>query len=289
MKAGAWAGLAFSILICGACGLPALAACPPSQQQPQVSRAVQSKSISFRAHTAPKPSPLPMTPFQREETLGDTYMIRKMFHHAIAVYSDLLQEDPKNEALLNKVGIAYQQLELPKLAERYYKKAAKADKHSAIPINNWGTVEFGFHHYGAAIKRYKRAIRLDPSMASAYSNLGYAYLGRRKYQAAVLAFRRAIVIDPSYFEDRGVNGQVIESRGNQPPGLLYYLLAKSFAMLGDVAGCAHYLKMARDEDYKKFIDARKDPAFRKVLRDPRIHAILFPPPAVSPGDALSSR
>jgi len=31
------------------------------------------------------------------------------------------------------MGIAYQQLELPKLAERYYKKAAKADKRSAIP------------------------------------------------------------------------------------------------------------------------------------------------------------
>ena len=219
-----------------------------------------------------------MTPFQHEEMLGDTYMVRKLFRHAIAIYSDLLRQEPRNAELLNKIGIAYQQLELPELAERYYKKAAKVDKRSAIPINNWGTVEFGFHHYGSAIKRYKRAIRLDPSMASAYSNLGYADLARRKYEDAVLAFRRTILLDPSFFEDRGVNGQVIESRGNQPPGLFYYLLAKSFAMLDDVASCAHYLKMSRDEGYKKFTDARKDPAFKKVLRNPRIRAILLPPP-----------
>ena len=291
MKAGAWAGLAFSLLAWFPCSLPGLAASRFAPQRPQSSLAVHPQSVSLSAHTAAAPIPAsrPMTPFQREETLGDTYMVRKLFHHAIAVYSDLLRQEPKNEELLNKVGIAYQQLELPKLAERYYKRAAKADKRSAIPINNWGTVEFGYHHYGSAIKRYKRAIRLDPSMASAYSNLGYAYLARRKYKDAVLAFRQTILLDPSFFEDRGVNGQVIESRGDQPPGLFYYLLAKSFATLDDVASCAHFLKMSRDEGYKKFTDALKDPAFKQVLRNPRIRAILLPPTPVSRGSAQPGR
>ena len=293
MKAGAGAKSVFSLLASCACALPCFAVSAQSPQyRPHASPAVQAQSVStsVRPVSAASVSPSrPMSPLQREEMLGDIYMIRKMFHHAIAVYTDLLREEPKNAVLLNKIGIAYQQLDLPKFAERYYKKAAKSDKRSAIPINNWGTVEFGFHHYGAAINRYKRAIRLNPAMASAYSNLGYAYLARRNYKDAVLAFCRTIVLDPTYFKDRGVGGEVIELRGNQPPGLFYYLLAKSFATLDDVASCAHYLKMSRDEGYKKFTDALKDPAFKTVLRDPRIRAILLPPPPAAPTDAQPVR
>jgi len=37
----------------------------------------------------------PMTPFQHQEMLGDIYVVRKMYRHAILLYSGLLREEPK--------------------------------------------------------------------------------------------------------------------------------------------------------------------------------------------------
>ena len=75
---------------------------------------------------------------------------------------------------------------------------------------------------------------------------------------------------------------LLSTRGGEypdaPPGLFYYMLAKTFAILGNAKSCAHYLKMSRDEGYKKYTEALKDPAFKTVLKDPRVQAILVPQP-----------
>lgn len=220
-----------------------------------------------------------MTPYQKEEMRGDILMAQKMYQKAIETFQDLLRQNPKDADLLNKIGINYQELNDLKHAERYYKLALKANKHFASPQNNLGTVDFGRHKYKGAIKHFKKAVKLNPAMAAAYSNMGYAYLARKKYKDAILSFRQAILIDPTIFADRSAAGAVVEQQGHEPPGLFYYMLAKTFAILGNAKSCAHYLKMSRDEGYKKFVEAKKDPAFKTVLKDPRVQAILFPPPA----------
>jgi len=80
---------------------------------------------------------------------------------------------------------------------------------------------------------------------------------------------------------------VIELRGNQPLGLFYFILAKAFATLDDVASCAHYLKMSRDEGYKKFTSALKDPASKRfcaILAFARFCSLRLPVlvPSLSP-------
>ena len=37
----------------------------------------------------------------------------------------------------------------------------------------------------------------------------------------------------------------------------------------DAEHAAHYLKLSRDDGYKDFASAQKDPAFAKVIKDPR--------------------
>ncbi|HTU34022.1 MAG TPA: hypothetical protein VMF66_09495, partial [Candidatus Acidoferrum sp.] len=54
--------------------------------------------------------------------------------------------------------------------------------------------------------------------------------------------------------------------------------AKSYAMAGDAEHAAHFLKLSRDDGYKEFASAAKDPAFAKVIKDPRVQQVLIVAP-----------
>jgi hypothetical protein len=50
-------------------------------------------------------------------------------------------------------------------------------------------------------------------------------------------------------------------------------------MAGDAEHAAHYLKLSRDDGYKEFASAQTDPAFAKVIKDPRVQEVLTVVPA----------
>ena len=205
---------------------------------------------------------------------GDLLMVRKEFTEAIHAYKDLLKEDPDNAQLLNKIGVAYQQTLNLRDAEKYYKKAAKADKTFASPLNNIGTVEYEKKRYGKSIKFYQKALKVRTDMATIYSNLGYAYFEDKKYPDAILSFRQALLLDPTIFETKSQGGAIVQQRSTTDPGLFYYYVAKCFALAGNAEQAAHFLKLARDDGYKDFVLAEKDPAFAKVIKDPRVQTVL---------------
>jgi tetratricopeptide (TPR) repeat protein len=222
------------------------------------------------------------TPQQTAELQADILMARKEYLDAARAYSDILKDDPKSAELLNKTGICYQQLMDLSHAERYFKKAMHADKTFYNAINNIGTVEYERKHYGKAIGYYKKALELHTDMATIYANMGYAYLEDKKYPEAISAFGTALRMDPAIFERRGGNGTVVQQRSTSDPGLFYFFLAKNYALGGDAEHAAHYLKLARDDGYKNFANAATDPAFAKVIKDPRVQEVL----TVSPSYAV---
>src|SRR5580700_3411821 len=96
----------------------------------------------------PKPE---LTPRQAAELKGDVFMARKDFDEAAAAYEAILVTEPKNAQILNKTGVAYQEIGNLNRSERYYRKSMKCDKGFASPINNLGTVEYEKKHYSKAI------------------------------------------------------------------------------------------------------------------------------------------
>ena len=237
----------------------------------------------------------------KTELRGDVFMARKMYQQAIAEYADALAEQPavpapkrpgffgrlfgfwrgsktppqpKASELENKIGIAYQQLGDSRHAELYYRRACQADASFANPRNNLGTVEFGRQNYGGAIAQYRRATRIDPRNATFFVNLGYANFARKNGAEAIRNFRQALAVDPLVFQHIAASDVVVEDSGNVNSAAYDYLLAKTFAMLGNAERAAHYLRMARDEGYRKLTGARTDSAFRGVLKDRRVQQIL---------------
>jgi tetratricopeptide (TPR) repeat protein len=237
--------------------------------------------VSSPINTPASPSQSPPTPapaMSAERTLelrADILMARKEFAAAIDIYQGILKDNPKNASILNKTGVAYQQLGGLDAAANYYKKAEKADKKMSNPVNNLGTLEYGLHHYSKAVGYYKRALTLGASQATVYSNLGYAYFSEKKLDQARECFDKALAIDPTIFENHsGSGGTVMQQRTAPDQGMLNFFLAKSYAKVGDVERTAHFLKLARDYQYKELQSAYKDKDFALVIKDQRVKDVL---------------
>lgn len=250
-------------------GFAMLASSAHSQQVPASS--VQNTSASQTANSAPVQSPR-----QIAELRGDILMAQKFFPEAVALYEKLLKDDPRNSMLLNKIGVAYQQEGRLDKAGHYYKEAVKTDKKNANALNNLGSIEYEKGKYRKAVRYYKQALAARTDMPVIYSNLGYAYFADKNYPDAMDSFERALALDPEVFERHGGAGSVVQQRSITEPGLFYFLVAKTFALSGDAERTAHFLKMARDEGYD-ITSAQKDPAFAKVVNDPRVQDVLQNP------------
>ncbi len=258
-------------------------------QQPQPQQLVPPKQVnSSQTSGTPPPTgseaPRPRTPREDEELRADLMMVRKQYAEAAALYLNLVQQEPRNAVLLNKLGIAYHQQMILDQAKRYYERAAKADRTYANAYNNIGTVYYQRRNYRKAIRAYKQALHINPNMATVYSNLGYAYFGQKHYEEAMDAFHRALELDPTVFDRSQSAGTLLQDRSVSDHGLFYFFLAKSFAQVGNAERCAEYLRKARDEGYPGLASAKTDPAFASVLHDPAVAEVLqlTPPPAKTP-------
>jgi tetratricopeptide (TPR) repeat protein len=257
--------------------IPSLGAQQSSPASTQPASAQPASSSSDTIYVAsPKPE---LTPRQASEMKGDIFMARKEFSEAAGAYEAILQSEPKNAELLNKTGVAYQELGNLNRSERYYRRSMKADKNFASPINNLGTVEYEKKHYSKSIALYKKALVLKMETSTIYSNLGYAYFADKQYPEAMATFDKALAIDPELFERKSGYGTIIQQRTTTDPGLFNFFVAKSYAALGDAARAAHFLRLARDDGYKNFLSAETDPAFAKVIKDPRVQEVLHVMPS----------
>lgn len=239
-------------------------------------------SPEFRQVSAVEPAThSEMTPRQLEELRADILMARKLYPEAIKSYEHIVKTDPKDAVLLNKLGVAYEVYGNDSRAERVYKQAIKADKTYASAYNNVGTVEYSRHRYSHAITWYEKTLAVSPDMATVYCNLGYAYFSEKKYPEAMSAFEHAIQLDPHIMSEHGDNGSFIQQRGTTDPGLFYFFVARAYAQMSNAERCAHYLKMSRDEGYTKFVSAKTDPSFSKVISDPQVQAVFVPVPELA--------
>lgn len=246
----------------------------PASTQPTSNQSATSSDIVYVV--PPKPE---LTPRQAAELKGDVFMARKEFGEAAGAYEGILESEPKNAQLLNKVAIAYQELGSLNRCERYYRKSIKSDKNFASPINNLGTVEYEKKHYSKAIVLYKKALILKMETSTIYSNLGYAYFANKQYPEAMATFDKALAIDPQLFERKSGYGTIIQQRTTTDPGLFNFFVAKSYAAMGDAERAAHFLRLARDDGYKNFLSAETDPAFAKVIKDARVQEVLYVMPS----------
>jgi len=220
---------------------------------------------------------------RRLELQADVMMARKRYHQASEFYQQALKLDSQNAPVANKLGIAYHQLQDLGRARSWYERAAKIDKNYAEAWNNLGTVYYHRKDYKKAIRNYQRALEIRPESAHIHSNLGTAYFARKQYEEAVQEYRLALLIDPTIFEQRSPFGVLVHERSVEDLARFHFVLAKSFATIGDVERCLAYLRRALEEGFKDIERLYTEPEFLLIREDIRFQELVEKkPPAVVP-------
>lgn len=215
-----------------------------------------------------------LSPRDMQEERAKLFMAEKRYEDAIDAYHELLKSEPKNALLLNMVGIAYLDLSNFEQAQKYFQRSIKADKKYVSAVSNLGMVWYHQKDFRRAIRQYKKAIAIDPRQAGTHANLGFAYYNSNKFPEAAAEFQKAADLDPHIFEHSDRVGVMVQDRTVANHGQFFYMMARVYAQKGDPAHCAAYLRKSMDEGYKDIKNVKTDPAFKDIIDDPGVQAVL---------------
>jgi tetratricopeptide (TPR) repeat protein len=211
------------------------------------------------------------------ESRGDIFMARKMYREAIDVFRE---DQSKNPVILNKIGIAYHQMQQLDNARKYYQQAIRLKPDYAEAINNLGTVYYAQRSFGKAIRYYRKALKYAPNSASIYSNLGTAYFARKKYKEAMETYQTALKLDPNVFENHSSYGVLLEERNVEERAKFHFNMAELYAQAGRNELALQYLRKALEEGFKDKKKIAEDPAFQAMRDLPEFKELLALEPRV---------
>jgi tetratricopeptide (TPR) repeat protein len=265
-------------------GMLLFAAAPRFAAQPPRSSDPSARQQSPQSNSGVRP---PLSPREMQEERAKLFMAEKRYEDAIQAYEELLKSEPKSALYLNMVGIGYLDLSNFDQAKKYFQKSVKADKKYSSAVNNLGMVYYHQKNFRRAIREYEKAVEIDPRQAGTHVNLGFAYYNSNKYEEAAAEFGQAIALDPLVFQRTARVGTMVEDRSVTNHGLFFFTMARIYAQKTDAVHCAEYLKKSFDEGYKDIAKAKTDPAFKTVLNDPDVQAVLVLITPVEQKDAAS--
>lgn len=235
--------IAISAFLCLSTGRAQAPAAAPDPQEPGVSPLAPPPSIPSE----------PITPERR----GDIYMARKMHREAIEQY----EQCPQTALILNKLGIAYHQMNNLETAKKFYERSLRKDKNYPEAVNNLGTIYYARRSYRRAVTQYQKALKLSPDSASIYSNLGTAYFARKKYKDAAEAYQQALKLDPEVFERKSSYGVLLQERNIEERAKFHYYLAKVYAKAGSTDRAILYIRKSLEEGFKERQKYIEEPEF----------------------------
>ncbi len=241
--------------------------------------APQPQALTPPSVAAQQPARTELTAEQR----GDIFMARKSYADAIDYYARALRQDNTHEAyaaILNKMGISFQQEDDYLSARKSYKKALKLNPDLAEAWNNLGTTYFLQDKAGKSVKYYQHAIALLPGSASFHMNLGTTYTRLKKFPMAVGEYRAALTLDPTILAEHSTTGTVVQPRDVDAE--YFYYMAKVFASLGRAPEAVSYLRRAFEEGFHNTRQLDDDPDFAKISKDADFVALRNSPPVAIP-------
>jgi arylsulfatase A-like enzyme/Flp pilus assembly protein TadD len=123
----------------------------------------------------------------------------------IAILQKALEIATYDPDVWTHLGIAYWKKKEYSKALESYDKALPLDPHSALLLNNLGTLYFSMalqskkkEDLSRAVDCFEKAIAMDPEVASAYNGLGGTYKLLGENEKAISAWKRAVELNPAF-------------------------------------------------------------------------------------------
>jgi tetratricopeptide (TPR) repeat protein len=192
-------------------------------------------------------------PFLVSQAQAEMMLLRGSGAEGVAVYEELLEQEPASPKLWNELGVARHQTGQMEAAEVAYRRSLALDPVYPLAWNNLGVA---LHHRGAtreaeaafrsaltdgraakdvwrnlgllmqrtgrrdeAADAYRHAVDIDPNSALAWTGLGTLFLERSAPQRAREALLRAVEADPDLAEARYQLAFALSAVGDYPGAL----------------------------------------------------------------------
>ncbi|MGQ9837221.1 MAG: tetratricopeptide repeat protein [Cyanobacteriota bacterium] len=144
---------------------------------------------------------------ERARCLAELYQDSEQFESAIALYQQLLSQDPQQATLYNLLGLALAQQGNWEKAITAFRQALSLEPSLAEAHLNLGTALLEQEKTREAIEAYQAALALQPDYPRAYFNLATAFGKLKDHERALDYYHVAIGLQPSYVEAyRGLAG-----------------------------------------------------------------------------------
>lgn len=116
------------------------------------------------------------------ELRGDVFLARKMFEDAVIEYERALEIDEYDPFIMNKLGLAYLQLQELDEAEDSYRDVLRVNPHYVPALNNLGSVEQARNRYDRAMRYYSDALEIQPDYGVVLQNVGALLFALERYE-----------------------------------------------------------------------------------------------------------
>lgn len=198
---------------------------------------------------------------------GDIAFARNDHYAALIKYLEAMRLNPYDEQLLNRLGIAYAQLQFYNEARQAFQRAIDLDPKLAFAVNNMGSVYFAEQNLRKAEKYFKKAVRIKSDETSFYMNLAALYLEKKKPDKAMAEWKKALAIDSDAFNKS--SSISLGAGGRSSPMEKHYFVARLYASLGNVELVIENLEEAFKHGFSDIqaIESQKD--FNPIREDAR--------------------
>ncbi len=138
--------------------------------------------------------------FEMKRILGDKYRKLKNYEKAIAVYSQILENNKLEEVsnIFYSRGISYEQNKDWKKAEQDFKRSLDLNPNDPYVMNylaySWLDRKINVNK---ALELLKKAVDLEPSDGYIRDSLGWAYFLSKKFEESVYHLEKAVVMLPN--------------------------------------------------------------------------------------------
>lgn len=265
----------------GVCAHAQSSSVPPASSPRAAARA---GAIAAAAPAPPPPRPLTL------EERADIMMARKEYYAAVDLLKEDLRAHPRDAGIANRIGIAYQMLNLPVSAAHFYQDAIHTNHRLAQPYNNLGTIYYDERNYGKALKLYHHAIHLSHGrVATYYVNAGTAEFMRKHIHNAARDYLAALRIDPLSLDPTHQAGNVLQDSSVTDPAQYHFFLCRLYCEFGDLTDAMHQFRQALELDYPHLTRMCHDPVFHALIVRPDFQRAITPPapgtpqPPIAPG------
>jgi tetratricopeptide (TPR) repeat protein len=202
------------------------------------------------------------------ELRGDVFLARKMYEDAAIEYERFVRIDEYNPLIINKLGLAYLQLQELDDAEEQYRDALRVNPYYLPSLNNLGSVEQARSDYRRALGYYVDALEILPDYSVVLQNVGALYFAQEQYEIGLEFYIRALRSDPTLFDpsEGGLPTLAQATRSNE--AMTNFYMAKLFANIGDADRTMSYLYRAVEEGFDD-ADLLSDSVFSLLAEDVR--------------------